>query len=112
MSSESFDVPNLEELRDLLNQVDGELVVYHFAGTHGLSILYLIRQRVRLELEGRVPRTELSHVFSRKEVGLALEMAIKFVEESLARKELGKELQDEVWRKILKKLGDHEEGDG
>lgn len=112
MSSESFDVPNLEELRDLLSQVGGELVVYHFAGTHGLSVLYLIRQRVRLEQEGRVPRTELSHVFSRKEVGLALEMAIELHEESLARKELGKEFQDEVWRKTLKKLADREEEGG
>ena len=109
MSSKSFDVPNLEELRDLLNQVDGELVVYHLAGTYDLPMLYLIRQRIKLEQEGRAPRTELSHVFSRKEVGLALEMAIKFVEESLARKELGKELQDGVWRKTLEKLGDHEE---
>ena len=109
MSSESFDVPNLEELRDLLNQADGELVVYHLAVTRGLSVLYLIRQRIKLEQEGRAPRTELSHVFSRKEVGLALNMAIKLVEESRARKELGKELQDEVWRKTLEKLGDHEE---
>ena len=112
MSSESFEMPNLEELRDLLSQVDGELVVYHLAGTYDLSMLYLIRQRVKLELEGRAPRTKLSHVFSRKEVGLALEMAIELHEQSLARKELGEKFQDEVWRKTLNKLADREEGGG
>ena len=95
-----------------MNQVDGELVVYHLAGTYDLPMLYLIRQRIKLEQEGRAPRTELSHVFSRKEVGLALKMAIKLHEESLARKELSEEFQDEVWRKTLKKLANREEGDG
>ena len=98
------DVPTLVELERVLCQGDEEWVVQRLIDRYSLLGLYLIRSRIRAEIEVRARRTKLSELFEDQKLMDALTLAINLKENGLARQGVVLQVQGERWEELVERL--------